>query len=255
MPEKKVAESHRSIDYDKEAQTYDRLRMGNREMVEQILSRSELRVGSLVLDIGCGTANNTLMLASSIHGNVVGLDLSLGMLRTACLKTRVVPVVQADSAIMPFREGSFDFAYAIEVVHHLSNYRETLSEAHRVLGTEASLCIVTQSHSQITERTTSRFFPSTVRIDQQRYPKITEIEDTLKQVGFVDVQTDRHSFAPVRLGEDYVRTVEQKGYSMLHKVSEEEYSRGIDQLKSTLAQGEVLQYSAGYTFVTARRES
>ncbi len=254
MPAREGSDRARTIDYDSVAAAYDCLRAGDPEMVEHILRRVELRSESLVLDVGCGTTNNTLLLASATRSLVVGLDLSLGMLRTAILKTRSVPVLQATAELMPFTSHSFDLVYMTEVLHHLSDYASALTEAHRILKNRASLCIVTQSHDQIAERMTSRFFPSTVRIDQSRYPRISEIEGVLSTIGFTQVRTTEQHFSTAILGQEYLRTVEQKGYSMLHKVSEDEYSSGLHELKAALDEGEALQYAAGYTFVVAKRE-
>ena len=96
---------------------------------------------------------------------------------------------------------------------------------------------------------TSRFFPGTVSVDQARYPDIDVIEQTMKIAGFREVRWKVRKFAPVQLGEEYVKTVSRRGYSMLHKITDEEYEQGLRKLKHAFAQGEKLDYSAGYTFV------
>lgn len=57
------------------------------------------------------------------------------------------------------------------------------------------------------------------------------------------------TFARVPLGNEYLETVETKGYSMLHKISEVDYQIGLKELRAAYAAGESLEYALGYTFI------
>ncbi len=242
-----------SIDYDSVAAIYDQVRTGDPEMVHQLLRRLPSRSPLRVLDIGCGTANNTLLLERAIGASVIGLDLSFGMLCEACNKAHTLSFVQAPSDFIPFMDSSFDFAFMTEVVHHLPDIRATLEEMHRITKPEGRICIVTQSHQQIEDRMTSRFFPPTIAIDQARYPTICSLEAHLQDIGFKQVHTDSHQFKPVRLGKEYLDTVEKRGYSMLHKISESEYEEGLLKLREAMTDDTFLDYSAGYSFIWASK--
>jgi len=109
----------KTIDYDKVSKVYDQVREGNPEMVIQILEEVSLTDASLVLDVGCGTGNNTILLSSSLRASVCGLDISFGMLQKAYEKTNQIPLVQASADNIPFAADSFDFIYMTEVLHHL----------------------------------------------------------------------------------------------------------------------------------------
>ncbi|MCK5151821.1 MAG: hypothetical protein KAQ65_08270, partial [Candidatus Thorarchaeota archaeon] len=131
----------------------------------------------------------------------------------------------------------------------LSDVPACINEIFRILGESGITCIVTQSHPQVASRMTSRFFPATISIDQARYPSIAQLERQMIDAGFSSVEPRSYTFAPVRLGADYLQTVERRGYSMLHKISDEEYHHGLAELQKTMSSGEPLDYSAGYTFV------
>jgi len=62
----------KTIDYDKVSKVYDKVREENPEMVYQILDGVSLSGSSRVLDVGCGTGNNTLLLASLVQARVIG---------------------------------------------------------------------------------------------------------------------------------------------------------------------------------------
>jgi len=241
----------KTIDYDAVSKVYDQVREGNPEMVTQLLEEVFLTESSIVLDVGCGTGNNTLLLAAAVPAKVVGLDISYGMLQKACEKRSRVPLVQAPADNLPFASGSFDFVYMTEVLHHLPDVPRTYQEAHRVLKESSPLCIVTQAHNQIDHRMTSRFFPGTANVDKERYPDIDEIEFELKLAGFTKVKTKDYTYKPVRLGPEYLETIEKRGFSMLHKISQEEYDKGLEDLRDAFQQNEELLYHAEYSFVWA----
>jgi ubiquinone/menaquinone biosynthesis C-methylase UbiE len=239
----------KTIDYDQVSKVYDRVRVGDSEMVQQILDSVSLSETSIVLDVGCGTGNNTFLLAAASCTKVVGLDLSLGMLHEATIKSKSLPLVQSPADAFPFSDETFEFVYMTEVVHHLPDVDQAINEIFRVLRTGSSFCIVTQSHKQIEGRMTSRFFPATIKVDQARYPDIDVLEGSILAAGFHRVESRAYVFQPVLLGEDYLTAVSRRGYSMLHKISDDDFNRGLLELKDTYQRGEKLTYSAGYTFV------
>ncbi|MHA2360195.1 MAG: class I SAM-dependent methyltransferase [Candidatus Thorarchaeota archaeon] len=239
----------KSIDYDRVSKVYDNVRVGDPEMVQQILQGIELNQESLVLDVGCGTANNTILFAEVTSAKLAGLDISLGMLEKAHQKTVRIPLVQSPADSLPYSSESFHFVYMTEVLHHLPGISSAIEEIYRVLEPDGMLCIVTQSHKQIDGRMTSRFFPASAEVDKERYPDINVIEEILLETGFSKVISKEYQFRPTLLGDEYLHTAENRGYSMLHKISTEDYERGLKDLKTAYANGEKLTYSAGYTFV------
>ncbi|MHA1769427.1 MAG: class I SAM-dependent methyltransferase [Candidatus Thorarchaeota archaeon] len=254
LPEQRnSSEDGQSIDYDEVSLSYDEVRGADSQMVRILLDEAILDRNSIVIDIGCGTANNTLILQALISPRVVGIDLSLGMLRQAHGKSDSIQCVHCPAEVLPFGKSVFDLAFMTEVIHHLTDYALTLSEAHRVLRSNGRMCIVTQSHRQIEERMTSRFFPSTIAIDQARYPSIRHIEETLRSTGFSDVCSSGHMFAPVRLGQDFLETVSNRGYSMLRLIDQSEFDEGLARLRDAISAQEDLSYSAGYSFIWATK--
>ena len=232
---------------------YDQVRTGDPEMVQQILNGISLTSQSLVLDVGCGTGNNTLLFAAATGVRVTGLDISLGMLRKAREKTKRTPLIQAPADSLPIMGNLFDFVFMTEVIHHLPDIPLTLKEICRILHRGGLICIVTQSHEQIDKRQTSRFFPGTAKVDKARYPDIDEIKQLLLAAGFSNVTPLEYDFKPVRLGEEFLNTVTHRGFSMLHKISDTEFAKGLQDLKEAYQKGDSLLYSAGYSFVWATK--
>ncbi|MGD9397464.1 MAG: methyltransferase domain-containing protein, partial [Candidatus Thorarchaeota archaeon] len=218
---------NKSIDYDKVSKVYDNVRVGDPEMVHQLLQGPMLDRESTVLDVGCGTGNNTLLFAEATHAKVTGLDISYGMLEKAREKSRHIPLVQAPADFLPFASDTFHLVFMTEVIHHLPNPDLSISDIYRVLRYGGSVCIVTQSHKQIDDRMTSRFFPASARVDKERYPDVDVIEEFIMHAGFRKMNLKEYQFRPTKLGKEYLHTVENRGYSMFHKISREDYDQGV----------------------------
>ena len=240
---------NKSIDYDKVSKIYDNVRVGDPEMVHQILQGVNLNRDSLVLDVGSGTGNNTILFTKATNAKVTGLDISYGMLEKASEKDKQVPLVQSPADALPFADETFQFVFMTEVIHHLPDPGSSIEDIYRILESGGSLCIVTQSHKQIDGRMTSRFFPASARVDKERYPDTDVIEGFMLKSGFDRTSPKEYQFRPTQLGEEYLNTARNRGYSMLHKISQEDYEQGLQALEAAFASGETLTYSAGYTFV------
>ncbi|MFD9887164.1 class I SAM-dependent methyltransferase [Streptomyces alboflavus] len=125
------------LDYGKEAVRYDASRGGEPRAVaaaDAVLSLLPPGTGPL-LDVACGTGLVTRRLAAEPSLRVVGVDAAYGMARMAADR---VPgtVVLGDSRRLPFRDGTFDAATAVWLLHLLSDPDEAaavVGECARVL--------------------------------------------------------------------------------------------------------------------------
>ena len=86
------------------------------------------------LDIGCGAGLLTNALAKEGH-QVTGIDLSPKSLEIAKKydETKGVSYLLADAYSLPFEEGAFDVAAALDVLEHVEEPWRLLREASRIL--------------------------------------------------------------------------------------------------------------------------
>ena len=91
-----------------------------------------------VLDVGC---HDGLLLSKLEAGLRVGVDLQPGR------KVTGISLVQADARFLPFKKGSFDKVYALDVIEHIE---DDVTFAYSVMGTIAqggSMLLTTPSAS------------------------------------------------------------------------------------------------------------
>jgi ubiquinone/menaquinone biosynthesis C-methylase UbiE/uncharacterized protein YbaR (Trm112 family) len=93
----------------------------------------------LVLDVATGTGRLPLALLNNhFRGQILGLDLSRGMLRRAWAKLRPfgeqVCLVWQDAARLPFDDDSFDAVTCLESLEFMPRPGEVLAEMVRVLA-------------------------------------------------------------------------------------------------------------------------
>ena len=83
-----------------------------------------------ILDVGCGTGANLIMLAR--YGNAAGVDVSEDAL-AFCRERGLDQVRLGAGEELPYEEGTFDLVTAFDVVEHMDDDLAGLSEMHRVL--------------------------------------------------------------------------------------------------------------------------
>lgn len=140
--------------YDRRAALYDRLigsKFYNRFMwgttpqayrqFAESLHASNLRV---VLDAGCGSMAATADIHARSAAFVVGVDLSLAMLRKAkerlkAAGARNVALIQADLRRLPFRTGSFEGGLFMGMMHLFPDAEPVLNSIERVMQPNARI--------------------------------------------------------------------------------------------------------------------
>lgn len=105
-----------------------------------------------LLDVATGTADLAVEALSLKPDEVVGVDISEGMLRLAAQKLAKrglmdrIRLVQADAAALPFDDGSFDGALVGFGVRNFEDLRAGLAGIRRVLRPAAPLVVLEFGH-------------------------------------------------------------------------------------------------------------
>lgn len=116
----------------------------------RVLGAIALRGDEVVADVGCGNGNDVRDLAAAnFGGSVVAFDLSVGMLET--VRPLGVPVVNADAAALPLRDGAVDVALAMHMLYHCPDIRATVRELRRIVRVGGALVVSTNARAHLQE--------------------------------------------------------------------------------------------------------
>ncbi len=122
--------------------------------VAKAISHMNIAPDDRILDLGIGTGMS-LNFYPKDRGQIVGVDLSSGMLREARKKIREqgrenANVFQADAMTLPFGDDTFDHVFISHVISVVSDPCRLVQEAQRVAKPDARIVIV--NHFQSTNR-------------------------------------------------------------------------------------------------------
>jgi len=119
--------------------------VGWRKKVVKIIGKQN---PDCILDIATGTGDLAIMLADLNVSEIVGLDLSEGMLAVGTEKvkakhlSKVIAMIQGDSENLPFEDNRFDAITVSFGVRNFENLTKGLSEILRVLKPQGKLVIL-----------------------------------------------------------------------------------------------------------------
>jgi ubiquinone/menaquinone biosynthesis C-methylase UbiE len=172
--------------------------------------------------VGCGTGRFALALAER-GSRVWGIDASAEMVKLA--RQRGVNAKRARAEALPFKEGWFERALLVLVVHVLDR-PSAFAELHRVLTPEGRLVIGTFDHAQFDDYYLNPYFPSLADIDRERFPTGEALEAELQSAGFAA------RIQPVNLSTSWSRDrilerIRGRFISTLQLVSDAEFAEGL----------------------------
>ena len=121
-----------------QAETYARVNVDSQQKwFTKLLSAVKIAPGSKCLDIGCGTGNNTVLLADIVgqNGHVVGIDPDMRRIEVANDKFKRVNIdyISGKSIDIPTCESGYDLIVS-NVAMHWVNYEEKIETYRRVFS-------------------------------------------------------------------------------------------------------------------------
>jgi SAM-dependent methyltransferase len=96
-----------------------------------VLNAADVRTGSRLLDVGCGTGL-TLQLGRERGATIAGVDVTLGLLEVATNRLPHADLWCADMVELPFADNSFDAVVGVNAFQFAGDPRRALVEAARV---------------------------------------------------------------------------------------------------------------------------
>jgi len=227
------ARGRTAVNYADISKTYDSYRSYLDGLIKKIIELGRISHGKKVLDLGCGTGNIAWQIKNIIDADLIGVDVSLAMLKVAKSKSLEVVRTDIDNQQLPFRDSSFDTVIGAYVIHQIKNLNFMLSECYRVLR-DGVLVLLTSSHKQIEDQhpIIKDFFPSYIDIDKSRFPDIHQIDYLLNSISFKDIKHEEVTVANIPIDHEYLQKVKNKYVSTYQLMSEGEFENGIAKLEA-----------------------
>ncbi|HEX6764777.1 MAG TPA: class I SAM-dependent methyltransferase [Polyangiaceae bacterium] len=224
-----------SSDYDRLAEAYGRHRKGSAGVLRELVNGARLTADSRVLEIGAGTGNYTAALCEVVGCPCSAVEPSERMREIARARLPDVEVRAGNAEALPFDAASFDFAFCVNVIHHVVDRPRLFVEAFRVLDDDGSLCVVTESEDMIRQRVVlNEYFPDVAAVDLARYSKVEDLRKMASAAGFSGWREERWATELVVEAAD---TYEAKAFSSLHLISETAFQTGLARMKADLTRG------------------
>jgi Methylase involved in ubiquinone/menaquinone biosynthesis len=242
------------INYDEISEKYDIDRNVNPDTLKRLISGAQIVKDSVVSDFGCGTGNYACAIKRVTDSIIYGIEPSDGMRYQAVQKNKDIIFMKGNHKYIPIPDGAIDFIYMTDVMHHIPDISQMFIEFRRILKENGRVCIVTESYKQLKNRFWVKYFPSTVQVEKERYPDISEIVYLAEINGFVKVQIDSSDrYIKHAISMDFMKLVENKGFSMFRLISDEDYHKGFDLLKQDFERKVELSYFHGETFIWLKK--
>jgi ubiquinone/menaquinone biosynthesis C-methylase UbiE len=232
------------VNYDLIAHLYDQGPYRAKSADPQLAAFMRHRTASdlpSILDIGCGTGSQVIANRSIVPGaRLVGLDRSLGMLRQAQRKSLEIAWVQGDSAILPFRDQSFDFVTCQHALHHVRDKAGMLHSVFSVLRPGRRLVILSLCPQDSADWLYYEYFPESYAIDLIDFWPAQSIIALLEAAGFAAVTAEHHHLRYEQNMQEWLNVVRRRDVtSQLMVISDTAYVAGLRRLEEGLRDGSI----------------
>lgn len=183
------------------APTWDRDRKENKKILQQLLQLLQLKPGSRVLDVGCGTGIFLPYLcdAVGITGHIAALDYSRQMLDKAKEKFSQLPQVsftEKDILKCSLPANQYDAIVCLNIYPHISQHsRDFIKKMNHALKDKGMLVIM---HDMPRQKVNT--IHQDVKGSQPLLPPVDVLEANLISAGFsVQIAMDTESFYLVKV--------------------------------------------------------
>ncbi len=225
------------IDYNTLASEYEKYRDVHPGVVDSLVSMGKVESSSRILEVGCGTGNYIGRIAELIGCQTYGIDPSDQMLSIAREKFPSLGLYLGKGEKLDFESGFFDLVFSVDVIHHIADPLSYFREAYRVLKRDGKVCTATESEWIIrNRRPQSLYFPESAEVELKRYPKISTINELMREAGFTAIsETMVEREYELKDMEGYRKKV----FSALLLITEEQFQRGLKRMEEDLLKGPI----------------
>jgi arsenite methyltransferase len=238
----------------------DVLHPGGLELTERLANFADINESSSVLDIASGKGTSAIFLAKNFNCNIVGVDLSKGIVKKAIDLAHTnmfsgrdkISFKVSDAEELPFRTGAFDAVISECALCLFPNKKSALTEMFRVLKDGGKIAL-----SDVTLKNTNRelsnkllFFGCLTGAES-----LVVLQKMIEDIGFVDVSAIDSSQVVVEL----YKSIKRRSSLLKHLLKIVGNSKNGDvNVKNLVEFGKtaeqlILEGKLGYGIITGRK--
>ncbi len=175
--------------YDLIGKNYNRTRRPDPHLLSRLKHHLQPEPDGLYLDIGCGTGNYTIALASS-GGRFIGVDPSEKMLEKARRKNKEIDWRRGVAESVPVADASIDGVMGTLTTHHWKDLEQGFKELYRVMKSGARLVIFTATPDQMDGYWLKHYFPKMLADSKVFMPTLEKTLEAAEIAGFTLAYTE-----------------------------------------------------------------
>lgn len=202
-----------------------------------------------ILDIGCGTGEYGYALSQKGY-KVLGIDKSYEQVKLASKR-----IMAFQDSILSIHKGnnSFDAVLLIMMIHQLDvcDLNLAFKEVTRILKPNGIVIIKTCFEEEIRNRFTSRYFPSCLRNDMERFPSLEKIITSAPQLTLI--ANDKAIIKTMFQKNTLIEKFKLKGASNIGLLSDEELQCGINQIIQDYKNVDSIEISMDNSFLVLKK--
>ncbi len=248
-------------DYSKIANTYNKRYNANylvniENEIKSIITSNNYRT---ILETGCGTGRWISSLEND-NKKVFGLDYSFDMMKISTSDKSNLNFVNADAVYFPFKNNFFDLIFCVNAIHHFPDKEKFINECKRTLTTNGMLAVFVVDPHIDKDWYVYKYFDPVYESDLKRFPSLELLKRLLELEKFEEVETKVvEEVYNIRIGNNVFNDpfLEKHHSSQLANLSDEEYQRGIENIKNQIEKNPETVFTTSVIFylVSAKKNN
>jgi len=240
-------------DFNLIADDYNKHHSAHNNFIKIIKNHSEITDNYRIIDVGCGTGNETINLIDSFNCKVVGIEPSSDMLNVGKRNEDRIDWKIGNAENIPFENNSVDIITSFFSIHHFDNIDSSFQEFNRVLKPNGKIFIFSISHSQMELSLEYKFFPELLYADLSRVPSISSLKENLALHHFSTTVIETE-YETRKIDKKYLEMVKNQYRSGLRLLNQEQLNLGIKRVEESIDNDETLVDRINCTVLIAQKQ-
>lgn len=240
-------------DFDLIADDYNKYHSAHNQFIKVINDYSIITRSTIILDVGCGTGNETINLCRYFTCKVVGVEPANNMLNVGEKNEDKINWMIGSAENIPLGNRSVDIITSFFSIHHFISIDSSFQEFNRVLKQNGKIFIFSISHSQIQSSLEYKFFPELLSADLTRVPTILSLKESLALHHF-STATIETEYETRKVDKKYLEMVKNQYRSGLRLLNQEQLYLGIKRVEKSIDNNENLVDKINCTVLIAQKQ-